>query len=46
MNVWTCLWLNLAYRATERSERKRLLIGQRLLDAIRDRWDMSARKPS
>lgn len=41
--MWALLWLNLAYRATERSERKRLLLGDRLLDAIRTRWDTSRR---
>lgn len=37
MNRWTCFLINLAIRWDERHDR-RVLIGQRLLDAIQGRW--------
>lgn len=37
MNAWTLLIVNILFRWDERHDR-RLLIGQRLLDAIQGRW--------
>jgi len=45
VNRWTWLWVNLATRWNERTDRRRLL-GDQLLDEIRDRWAMSPRRPS
>lgn len=38
MNLWTLLIVNLIFRREERAQRTRLLLGDRLLDAIRRRW--------
>lgn len=45
MNVWAVLLLNLATRRAERTD-QRQLVGETLVDEIRDRWTTSPRTPS
>ena len=45
VNRWTWLWVNLATRWNERTDRRRLL-GDQLLDAIATQWATSARQRS